>query len=166
MSLLALALAAEIGAKAPESLKPCAAPVIEKQAGHGLYTHLRRIKTDCGEIRPLLSVLFPKEAPIDYSTPYGSSFEALLQAVPDEAQAVSTEATSPRGDEATGRGPIDMVGMDARLFVAIPAVPEPALIYTLAVGLLALVWRRTGSQQQSPRLSTGESWADAENSRT
>ena len=156
MSLLALALAAEIGAKAPESLKPCAAPVIEKQAGHGLYAHLRRIKTDCGEIRPLLSVLFSKEAPIDYSTPYGSSFEALLQAVPDEAQAVSTEATSPRGDEATGRGPIDMVGMDARLFVAIPAVPEPALIYTLAVGLLALVWRRTGRPQQTPGLSTSE----------
>ena len=141
MSFLALALAAEIGAAAPSELKPCAAPAIEKQAGHGLYTHLRRIKTDCGEIRPLLSVLFPKEAPIDYSTPYGSSFEALLQAVPDEAQAVSTEATTPRGDEATGRGPLYVVGVDARPGV-IPAVPEPALIYTLAVGLLALVWRR------------------------
>jgi len=149
MSLLALALAAEIGAAAPSELKPCAAPAIEKQAGHGLYTHLRRIKTDCGEIRPL-SVLFPKESPLAYvSTPEAPAFgvpvdseQASPQAAQDEVPGQETFAYSgPYGGAFTAFGPIALVDVDARPGV-IPAVPEPALIYTLAVGLLALVWRR------------------------
>ena len=153
---LALALAAEIGANAPPELKPCDRPVIEKQAPrtdpqYARLTHIRKLKTDCGEIAGPLAILFPpKEVSIDYSTPDGRSFEALLQTVPDEAQAVSTEADAPRSYEAIGRGGdsccgvaglVYVVGMDARPLVAIPAVPEPYTVYMVAVGLLALVWR-------------------------
>ena len=151
MSLLALALAAEIGAAAPSELKPCAAPAIEKQAGHGLYTHIRRIKTDCAEIAGPFAVLFPpKESPLDYiSTPEAPAFgipvdteQASPQAAQDEVPGQETFAYSgPYGGAFTAFGPIALVAVDARPAL-IPAVPEPALIYTLAVGLLALVWRR------------------------
>ena len=157
MSLLALALAAEIGAAAPSELKPCPRPAIEKQAGHGLYTHLRRIKTDCGEIRPL-SVLFTKEAPLGYSpVPEADAFEATAApepAQPGQHSPLEADVVVPMGEEAGqaatfggiasggfGGSIVALVGMDARPAL-IPAVPEPALIYTLAFGLLALVWRR------------------------
>lgn len=148
MSLLALALAAEIGAAAPSELKPCAAPAIEKQAGHGLYTHIRRIKTDCAEIAGPFAVLFPpKESPLDYTPAPGSPlFGMAAIEEPNDAQVVEADAqviaTYSYGATDGGASAfVPLVGMDARPAL-IPAVPEPALIYTLAVGLLALVWRR------------------------
>ena len=156
MSLLALALAAEIGANAPDHLKDCDKPVIERQAKPGdpqyeRMTHIRRIKTDCAEIAGPFAVLFPpKESPLDYiSTPEAPAFgipvdteQASPQAAQDEVPGQETFAYSgPYGGAFTAFGPIALVAVDARPAL-IPAVPEPALIYTLAVGLLALVWRR------------------------
>ena len=155
MSLLVLALAAEIGAAAPESLKPCANPrqfreviAAPKDPQYERMTRIRRIKTDCGEIRPLSVLFTPKESPLDYTPAPGSpSFgepalafapEAPAQEADDPWAVAGPYAGSYGGASAFG----PLVGMDARPFVAIPAVPEPETLWILAVGLLALVWRR------------------------
>ena len=154
-ALLALAIAAEIGAGAPPEMKPCEKPAIEKQAKLGdpqyaRMTHIRKLPT-CGEAIGPLAILFPpKESPIEFvttpSTEAGAStFEtatAPLAAAEEDASFVSASPTFAYTDaHGVVLETVPLVGMDARPLVAIPAVPEPYTVYMVAVGLLALVWR-------------------------
>lgn len=154
-TLLAFALAAEIGAAAPDALKPCPKPAHVQKSPKSVRvpairiapTHIRKLKeppTDCGEKAPApFAMLFPEKLPLLDYTPAPEQETFAAAQVPDDREVGSAYSFSGEFGPATpgaaafntSFGPI-LIQQPA-LFQVAPA-PELPTAVTIAFGLAAM----------------------------